>query len=119
MENKEIIENIKAYLDQGKSKEEIYKELLNQGWKVDIINEAFNKITSNPTEDNTKKGIRIVFIVIGCIFISAGILSIIITNWQEMSRLVRVFIIISSMTIAYLSGWYFKEESLHKKKVLV
>lgn len=44
MENKEFIENIKAYLDQEKSKEEIYKELLNQGWKVDIINEAFNKI---------------------------------------------------------------------------
>lgn len=42
MENKELVEYIKLSLERGRSKEEIYKEFLDQGWQVETIQKAFS-----------------------------------------------------------------------------
>jgi len=42
MENQKLIEYIQLSLTQGRAKEEIYKELLNQGWGIDAIQDAFD-----------------------------------------------------------------------------
>ena len=110
MSEQKLIDYIKNSLAQGKSKEEIYKELLNQGWSVDIIQESFNAIISKEEkEDTSKRTIRII-VTIGAILVGAGIFSFIASNWQEMPKPVKIFIILAAMLISYTAGWYLREK---------
>jgi len=110
MPEQKLIDYIKNSLAQGKTKEEIYKELLSQGWSVDVIQEGFNAIISKEEkEDTSKRTIRII-VTIGAILVGAGIFSFIAANWQEMSKLVKIFIILGAMLISYTAGWYLKEK---------
>jgi uncharacterized membrane protein len=119
MENEKIVEYIQLSLQQGKSKEEIYKELLNQGWNVDAIQNAFNRIvtkiiTKKKKEDIQKKAIRII-VTMGAIFVGAGIFVYIAANWQEMTKLVKVLIIVIAMIASYTSGWFFREKQHYER----
>jgi len=110
MPDQKLIDYIKNSLAQGKSKEEIYKELLTQGWSVDVIQKGFNAIISKEEkEDTSKRTIRII-VTIGAILIGAGIFSFIAANWQEMPKPVKIFIILAAMLISYTAGWYLKEK---------
>lgn len=115
MKIQKLIEYIQLSLSQGKSKEEIYKELLNQGWKVDAIQDAFNQIiTKEEKEDIQKKVIRII-VTIGAILIGVGIFSFIAANWKEMTKPVKVLIIVSAMVASYTAGWFLREKWHYKK----
>ena len=110
MPEQKLIDYIKNSLAQGKTKEEIYKELLSQGRSVDVIQENFNTIISKEEkEDTSKRTIRII-VTIGAILVGAGIFSFIAANWQEMSKPVKIFIILAAMLISYTAGWYLKEK---------
>ena len=105
-----IVDYIKTSLAQGKSKEELYKELLGQGWTIDVIQENFNAIeATEEKEDTSKKTIHII-VTIGAVLVGAGIFSFIAANWQEMTRPMKVGIIVISMLISYAIGWYLKEK---------
>ncbi|HQJ46829.1 MAG TPA: hypothetical protein PK195_09310 [Ignavibacteriaceae bacterium] len=54
MENQKLIEYIQLSLAQGRVKEEIYKELLNQGWGIDAIQDAFDQIVSKEEKEGTQ-----------------------------------------------------------------
>lgn len=105
-----IVDYIKTNLSQGKSKEEIYKELLSQGTTIEVIQASFNSITSEQDkEDTQKKTIRII-LTIAAILVGAGIFSFIASNWQEMIKPVKIGVILIAMLTAYSLGWYFKEK---------
>ena len=69
----------------GKSKEQIYTDLLAQGWLVDDIETGFKptmeiRRESAVPEDNQDKVVKIV-VGIGILLIGAGVFSFIAANW--------------------------------------
>src|SRR3990167_10761359 len=105
MADPKLSEYVKTSLAQGKPKEEIYKELLAQGWTIEIIQESFNSIgTEQEKEDTSKKTISII-VTIGAIFVGAGIFSFIAANWLEMTKPIKIGIILISMGVSYGAGW--------------
>lgn len=115
MKNRELVEYIRLSLAQGKVKEEIYKELLNQGVGIDAIQDAFNQIvTKEEKEEAREKTIRIV-VTIGAILVGFGFFSFIASNWQEMTKGAKVLIIVTTMTSSYIFGWFFREKWHYEK----
>ncbi len=111
MIDQKVVDYIKTSLAQGKTKEELYKELLNQGWTIEVIQENFNAIgIEQEKEDTSKKTIRII-VTIAAVLVGAGIFSFIAANWLEMTKPIKIAIILISMIIAYGAGWYLKEKS--------
>ena len=111
MADPKLSEYVKTSLAQGKPKEEIYKELLGQGWTIEVIQESFNSIgTEQEKEDTSKKTIRII-VTIGAVLVGAGIFSFIAANWLEMTKPIKIGIILIFMIVSYGAGWYLKEKS--------
>lgn len=111
MADPKLNEYIKTSLARGKSKEEIYKELLSQSLTIEVIQESFNSLaTEEEKEDMSKRTIRII-VTIGAILVGAGIFSFIAANWQEMARPVKITVILVSMFVSYGAGWYMKEKA--------
>lgn len=115
MTDKKIVAYIKTSLAQGKTKEELYQELLGQGWTIEVIQENFNAINvEQEKEDISKKTIRLIA-TIAAVLVGAGIFSFIAANWLEMGKPIKITIILISMIIAYGAGWYLKEKSKLQK----
>ena len=53
MADPKLSEYVKTSLAQGKPKEEIYKELLGQGWTIEIIQESFNSMGVEQEKEDT------------------------------------------------------------------
>jgi len=115
MEDQKITEYIQSSLDKGKSKEEIYKELLGQGLGIDAIQDAFNQITTKEEKEETQKRVIRIIVTIGVILIGVGIFSFIAANWQEMTKAVKVSIIVIAMVASYTGGWFLREKWHYKK----
>jgi uncharacterized membrane protein len=110
MADQKLVEYVKTSLAQGKPKEEIYKELLGQGWTIEVIQDCFSSLTAEEEkEDTSKRTIRII-VTIGAVLVGAGIFSFIAANWREMARLVKIGVILVSMLVSYSAGWYLKEK---------
>lgn len=110
MADPKLVEYVKTSLTQGKPKEEIYKELLGQGWTIEVIQESFNTLTAEEEkEDTSKRTIRII-VTIGAVLVAAGIFSFIAANWQEMTRPLKIGVILVAMLISYGAGWHMKEK---------
>ncbi len=111
MDEPNLADNIQSSLSLGQSKEEIYANLLGQGFSIETIQSNFQKIeTQEHKEDTSKRTIRII-VTIGALLIGAGIFSLIASNWQGIPRLNKIIIIITSMLISYTLGWIIKEKS--------
>lgn len=111
MADQKVVEYVKAALVEGKTREEIYKLLLEQGWSLEVIQGSFNSLQSEKEkEDGQKRTIRII-VTIGAILIAAGIFSFIAANWQGMSKFGKIFIILLSLLSSYAVGWYMKEKA--------
>jgi len=106
---------IKQSQGEGKTKEDIYKELLNEGWKVDDIQAGFNQTGAESAKEDTHKRTILIMVIIGAILIGAGVFSLIASNWQDMPRTVKVLIIIIAMLAAYAAGWILKEKYQYSK----
>lgn len=110
MIDQQIVEYIKNSLALGKTKEDLYRDLLGQGLTIEAIQENFNAINAEQTkEDHSKRTINII-VTIGAVLIGAGIFSFIAANWQSMPNVVKVGIILSAMFFAYGAGWFMKEK---------
>ncbi|GIW66910.1 MAG: hypothetical protein KatS3mg095_0808 [Candidatus Parcubacteria bacterium] len=108
--NQELIKYIQLSLVQGKSKEEIYKELLNLGWEVDVIQDAFNQIVTKEEKEDIQKRIIRIIVTIGAILVGLGIFAFVAANWQEMTKAMKVLIIVIAMTASYTGGWFLREK---------
>ncbi|HRH33039.1 MAG TPA: DUF2157 domain-containing protein [bacterium] len=136
--NEALLAFIKEAIQYGKSREVIFQELLTKGWKLEKINEAFTYIetdnnetfstniknppviekepdkiiVSSEVEENTDhtKAVRII-ITAGAILVGLGVYTFLASNWQELSRPLRIAIILISIMLPYAVGWYLKEVS--------
>lgn len=110
MINQKVVDYIKTSLTQGKTKEELYKELIEQGWTIEVIQESFNAIyAEQQKEDISKRTIRII-VTIGAILVGVGIISFVAANWPGMSKPVKLATILILMLASYGIGWYLKEK---------
>ncbi|HMP67265.1 MAG TPA: DUF2157 domain-containing protein [Candidatus Paceibacterota bacterium] len=111
MTNQELIkQKAQILFSQNLTKEEIYKNLLSEGFLVDEINLFFKNIsTEKEKEENPKRTIFII-LIIGAVLVAAGIFSFVASNWQEMTSFVKVSIILISMILSYSLGFYFQEK---------
>jgi uncharacterized membrane protein len=109
-QEKKLAEYLRNSLAQGYSKENIYKKLLGQGWTIEEIQKSFDLIGKNEEkeEDTSKKTIRVI-VTIGAVLIGVGIFSSIVNNWFEITRPIKITIILVSMITSYGLGWYLKE----------
>ena len=113
MENQ--TEQIKLALDRGESKEEIYKKLLDQGWKLNSIQEAFFKIDFKKQDTDTQKRTIRIVVTIGAILIGLGFFSFIAANWNNIADFIKVGIIISAMLASYALSWILRKSKEHEK----
>lgn len=109
MVDQKHIEYIKNSLSQGKSKEDIYKDLLGQGWGINDIQDAFNQVTTKEEGEDIQRRVIRIILTIGVILIGAGIFSFIAANWQEITKITKVAIIVIAMVASYGIGWFLKE----------
>jgi uncharacterized membrane protein len=107
----ELISSIQASLGQGKTPEQIYLELLQQGHTVKEIQEAFETAEAKLREPESQKRMIALLLIIGAFLVGAGVFSFIAANWQVMSRSSKLSVIILAMLGAYTSGWYLRERS--------
>ncbi len=106
---KNTTEYIITSLAGGKTKEDLYMELLSQGWKVDSIHKLFIAADSNRKKDELQKRAVKVILMIGAVLIGAGILSFIAANWDYIPKPVKVGLILVSMILSYYLGWTIRE----------
>ena len=109
MTDNDIVKSIREYLSQGKTKEEIYLVLLNEGFKVDAIQDSYQQAESKSKQEEPQKRTIYIILVIGALLIGAGIFSFIASNWQHMARPLKLFIIFISMIGSYGVGWNLRE----------
>ena len=117
MENQELINYIKNSIKQGRTKEEIYKYLLDQGLSLDIIQSAFSQAENTLKEENVSKEgdlnrfyaktVRII-VTIGAILIGLGFFSIFVPNWEFIPQIAKLLVIIGGMLVSYTAGWILK-----------
>jgi len=110
------IQYAKQALKGGKPKEEIYRDLLARGLKIEEIEDCLAAATSNEDakEEAQKKTVRVVA-TIGAILIGLGIFSFIAANWQEMTREGKMLTVIFSMLCVDAIGWYLREKARLEK----
>lgn len=90
MGDPKLIESIKASLSRGRSKEEVYRGLLDQGWTVEAIQEGFRSAEAGDAkEDARRKTIRSL-VTMGALLVGAGVFSFIAANWEGMTKPVKV-----------------------------
>jgi len=110
MVDQKLIDYVKSSVAQGRTKEELYKELLGKGWSIDDIQESFNSTTIEEEKEDTSKRTIQIIVTIGVLLVGAGIFSFIAANWQGMSKIVRVGVIIFTMLASYSAGWIIREK---------
>lgn len=115
METQTKLEYVKNSLASGKSKDDIYKELLIAGSSVDDIEALFRHLQSEDSKDETQKKTIGIVVVIAAILIAAGIFSFIASNWRGMGSVLKVAIIVFFMLLSYFSGWIVRERTDYKK----
>jgi len=76
MSDQKLADYIKNSLARGKSKDEVYKELLNQGWSSDVIQENLDAVVSEGKKGDTPRRIIWIIVTIAAILVGAGILLI-------------------------------------------
>jgi len=109
MQDPKTVQFIKDAQLQGKSKEEIYSSLLQQGIKLEVIEENFKASNEEATKEEAHKKTVYILVTIGAVLIGAGIFSFIASNWSLMDKSFKVFVIIFFMLASYGLGWYLKE----------
>lgn len=56
-----------------------------------------------------------VLVNIGATLVAVGIFSFIAANWSEMTKIIKILIILISMIASYGTGWYLKQTSKESK----
>lgn len=110
MTREEILTYIHSSETVGKSKEQIYTELLQQGLTIASIDEAFISRTQLSTPEDTHKKAVTFIVYLGALLIGVGIFSFVASNWNGIDKIAKVLIIIAAMIGAYAGGYFVKEK---------
>ena len=89
--------------------EQVYTELLRDGWKVRAIQEAV--ATAGRAQRGADLRARVVKIVVGVgvVLIAAGVFSFVAANWQAMADWARVSVILGATVLVSTVGWWLRE----------
>jgi len=104
-----LSDRITLLLSRGKTKEEIYLELLKEGHTTNDIQAGFAAIGTAKDGANSQKRTINMIVIIGALLVGAGIFSFIAANWQEMAKTAKVLIILVAMVVSYSMGWLMRE----------
>lgn len=107
--NQQTSEYIKSALATGKSREDIYKELLGQGISISDIEAAFVAPTAEIKKTDSHQKVIKIIVGIAALMVSAGIFSLVASNWEHMTDAVKIIIIVVFMVFSYGVGWYLRE----------
>jgi cation transport ATPase len=103
---------------EEKTKEEIYKEFLSKGFKIEEIEKALKekeeKEEINQLKETSHKKTISLTLSFAAFFIGLGIFSFIAANWKSMGDISKMIIILFFISLFYFLGWFFKE----KKKLI-
>lgn len=104
---------ISQHLAAGETKEAVFISLLQAGYKVDAIAQAFSQgPTTTPLPDN-RTAVTNAVVIIGALLISAGIFSFIAANWQALGSSAKILVILSSLLASYSIGWVLHARGRH------
>lgn len=106
----EIVELIRSLSASGHSTEDIYKDLLNRGHKVEAIQRGFDSASGKTDKEDTAKKTIVVIISIATLLVGAGIFSFIASNWPKIGRPAKISTILAAMLSAQAVGWRLKEK---------
>ena len=112
-----LIDYIKSSLKENKTKEEIYKSLIENNYKIDKVQCAFDcaeKEIKNDSEDHHKKSIQMIT-VFGGILMILGILFYVSSIWKNLSEILRILVILTLVSTSYASGWKLKNSNNYKR----
>lgn len=115
MVNDQLKEYIRTAQGQGRSQDDLYRELLAQGWSVADIQAAQASLTSHVRQEDTQKRTVRIIVGIGAVLVAAGIFSFIAANWQGMTPGVKVAVIVFFLLLADALGWVSKETYGYQK----
>ncbi len=104
-----LLEYIKKTAASNMTKGDIYKELLNQGWSLEIVEKAYKAATYRENKAEIQQRTIKIILGIAVALIAVGIFSFIASNWQYLGKVMKILIIIIAMIGAYSAGWYFAE----------
>lgn len=126
MAEQTITEHIRSSLAQGKSREEIYKELLSQGLGIDAIQDAFSQLAAKEEREDTQRrtiatqepatgrkrfDLTRAFVVIGAILIVLAVVIVIYSKWYSVGPLGKIMFLLLPMSLLYaLSAVLSKKE---------
>lgn len=114
----EITSKVKELLASSVSKEDIYKNLLAEGYSISEIESGFlpdEAVVQEEEKHNTQKNTINTVLTIAAILVGIGIFSFVASNWREMSRFMKILLILVSMTFSYGYGWYYYEKKEMKR----
>lgn len=60
--------------------------------------------------DNHTKLVR-ALVTFGAIFVAVGIFSFVAANWKEITSVVKVAVLVGSVLVTYISGWFIREKT--------
>ena len=111
----QLVEQIHASLAKGETLEQVYVSLLQGGAKVEAIEKAVREARVYGTkEDSGKRSVHTI-VIFGALLVGAGIFSFVAANWTEMTKVMKIGIIMISMLSSYGLGWYFHEKKQLEK----
>jgi uncharacterized membrane protein len=94
---------------EGRSPEEIYLAALGDGWTVAAVQSAVaEQGRAGRAADLRTRVVRVV-VAFGAILVGAGVFSFVAANWAAMSDWLRIAIIVVSMLLASVTGWWLRE----------
>jgi uncharacterized membrane protein len=115
MSDQKIVEFINTSFASGKKKEEIYTELLTQGYSIDAIQSGFEEISASQNKvDSSKNTIKMVT-MFGVTFVGIGVFSIIAANWSYLDDFAKLICVIVPMCISYIVGANMRKSVDHQK----
>lgn len=103
----DLIDYIKKKSAEGQTAEQIFSYLLEKGYTVKGIQSAYGSLEKHTDTIDSRHRATQSILILGVFLIGAGIFSFIASNWQELSRFGKVFIIISLMIISYSTALLF------------
>ncbi len=116
MSDNQLTKQVRAFLKQGKSKEEIYLSLLHRGKTVNEITSAFQQAAkaahSKPVQ---QKKMVYLLLLFGVVLVGMGVFSFIAANWRAMSKAFKLVLILALMLVCYAAGWHLKENRKLKR----
>ncbi len=102
-------EAVADMLADGASVEQVYLTLLSDGHTVDEIQHAMARARPHARSADLQTRVARIVLAVGAVLVGAGVFSFVAANWQGMSAVARVAVILLSLLVVSSAGFYLRE----------